>query len=111
MDVGQIKAGDFVVVSGAAGATGSVVAQIAKLKGCKVLGLAGSEDKCKWLVDDLGIDIALNYKDKDFKEKFRASTKGFIDVSGHRIPCTEQRLRSWIWELPELTAFRSTSIM
>ena len=80
LNVGQIKPGDFVVVSGAAGATGSVVGQIAKLKGCTVLGLAGTDDKCEWLVKDLGYDVALNYKDKDFAAKFRAATKGLIDV-------------------------------
>ena len=67
------------VVSGAAGATGSVVGQIAKLKGATVLGLAGSDDKVQWL-KELGFDDALNYKDKDFFKKFRAATKSLIDV-------------------------------
>ncbi|KAJ4287343.1 hypothetical protein N0V90_012741 [Kalmusia sp. IMI 367209] len=80
LDVGQVKKGDFVVVSGAAGATGSVVGQIAKIKGAKVLGLAGGDDKVKWLKEELGFDEALNYKDPEFKEKFRAATKGLIDV-------------------------------
>lgn len=80
IEVGQVKEGDFVVVSGAAGATGSVVAQIAKLKGAKVLGLAGSDDKVSWLKNDLGLDDALNYKDPDFTTKFRNATKGLIDV-------------------------------
>jgi NADPH-dependent curcumin reductase CurA len=62
-DVGKVKAGDFVVVSGAAGATGSVVGQIAKLKGATVLGIAGSASKCQWLVVELGFDGALNYYD------------------------------------------------
>ena len=77
--MGKVKAGDFVVVSGAAGATGSVVGQIAKLKGATVLGLAGSDDKVQWL-KELGFDDALNYKDKDFYKKFRAATKSLIDV-------------------------------
>merc|ERR1711939_547294 len=55
-DVGKVKAGDFVVVSGAAGATGSVVGQIAKLKGATVLGIAGSDDKCRWLKEELGFE-------------------------------------------------------
>jgi NADPH-dependent curcumin reductase CurA len=80
LDVGKVKAGDFVVVSGAAGATGSVVGQIAKLKGATVLGLAGSDEKCSWLKNELGFDAALNYKDKDFYTKFRAATKSLIDV-------------------------------
>ncbi|MCJ1247288.1 hypothetical protein MMC30_004502 [Trapelia coarctata] len=79
LDVGKVKAGDFVVVSGAAGATGSVVAQIAKLKGARVLGLAGSEEKVQWL-KDLGLDDALNYKDPEFAKRFREATKDFIDV-------------------------------
>jgi len=66
-------------VSGAAGATGSVVGQIAKLKGARVLGLAGSDDKVEWL-KELGFDDALNYKDKDFFKKFRSATKDLIDV-------------------------------
>lgn len=80
LEVGQVKAGDFVVVSGAAGATGSVVGQIAKLKGAKVLGLAGEDSKVAWLKEELGFDEALNYKDPQFKEKFRVATKGLIDV-------------------------------
>ena len=79
IDVGKVTSGDFVVVSGAAGATGSVVCQIAKLKGATVLGLAGSDDKVQWL-KSLGCDDALNYKDVDFAKKFRTSTKGLIDV-------------------------------
>nr|POE63568.1 putative nadp-dependent oxidoreductase yfmj [Quercus suber] len=80
IDVGKVKAGDFVVVSGAAGATGSVVGQIAKLKGARVLGIAGSDDKCKWLVNELGFDDAINYKDPAFFKKFRGATKQLIDV-------------------------------
>lgn len=79
IDVGKVKAGDFVVVSGAAGATGSVVGQIAKLKGATVLGIAGSDDKVEWL-KELGFDDALNYKDPGFAKKFRAATPNFIDV-------------------------------
>ncbi|KAF2270488.1 NADP-dependent leukotriene B4 12-hydroxydehydrogenase [Lojkania enalia] len=80
LDVGQVKAGDFVVVSGAAGATGSVVGQIAKIKGARVLGLAGGDDKVRWLKEELGFDEALNYKDAEFHKKFREATKGLIDV-------------------------------
>lgn len=81
LDVGKVKAGDFVVVSGAAGATGSVVGQIAKLKGARVLGIAGSDDKVKWLINELGFDDALNYKDAAFSKNFRAATKKqLIDV-------------------------------
>lgn len=79
LDVGQVKAGDYVVVSGAAGATGSVVCQIAKLKGAKVMGIAGSDDKVKWL-KELGCDEALNYKDANFAKDFKEKTKDQIDV-------------------------------
>ncbi|KAL8935511.1 MAG: hypothetical protein Q9216_005389 [Gyalolechia sp. 2 TL-2023] len=75
LDVGKVKAGDFVVVSGAAGATGSVVGQIAKLKGARVLGIAGNDDKVGWLKEELGFDDALNYKDKEFLKRFRDATK------------------------------------
>lgn len=68
------------MVSGAAGATGSVVGQIAKLKGAKVLGIAGSDDKVEWLKGELGFDDALNYKDKDFAKLFKAKTKDLIDL-------------------------------
>lgn len=78
--IGDPKPGELVVVSGAAGATGSVAGQIAKARGARVIGIAGGEDKCKWLVDDLGFDVALNYKDADFKDKFNEATKDHIDV-------------------------------
>ncbi|KTG11581.1 NADP-dependent oxidoreductase [Haloprofundus marisrubri] len=65
LDVGEPKPGDTVVVSGAAGAVGSVVGQIAKLNGCYVVGFAGSDEKTQWLTDDLGFDAAINYKDTD----------------------------------------------
>ena len=65
LNLGEPKAGDTVVISGAAGATGSIAGQIAKLKGCTVIGMAGSNDKCQWLVDDLGFDAAINYKTQD----------------------------------------------
>jgi NADPH-dependent curcumin reductase CurA len=78
-DIAKVKAGDFVVVSGAAGATGSIACQIAKLLGAKVLGVAGSDDKVAWL-KELGCDDALNYKAADFKEQFKAKTPDLIDV-------------------------------
>lgn len=79
MDIGNPKAGETVVVSGAAGATGSVVCQIAKLKGARVIGIAGSDDKVEWL-KELGCDEALNYKDAKFAEQLKAATKEYIDV-------------------------------
>lgn len=69
LDIGQPHAGDVVVVSGAAGATGSIAGQIAKIKGCYVVGIAGSAEKCRWLVDDLGFDAAINYKTQNVPEE------------------------------------------
>ena len=62
LDVCAPKAGETVVVSGAAGAVGSIVGQVAKLKGCRVVGIAGTDEKVSWLVDELGFDAAYNYK-------------------------------------------------
>lgn len=78
--IGLPKPGDLFVVSGAAGATGSVAGQIAKIHGARVVGIAGADDKCAWLKDELGFDEVLNYRDPDFKAKFHEATKGFIDV-------------------------------
>ena len=61
LDVGRPVAGETVVVSGAAGATGSVVAQIAKVKGCRAIGIAGGADKCRWLTEQAGLDAAIDY--------------------------------------------------
>jgi len=62
LEVGKPKAGETVLVSAAAGAVGSIVGQIAKMQGCRVVGMAGSNDKCAWLTDELGFDEAINYK-------------------------------------------------
>ena len=62
MDVGQPKAGETVVVSGAAGAVGQTVGQIAKIKGCRVVGIAGGAAKCDWVVNELGFDACIDYK-------------------------------------------------
>ena len=79
LDVGQPKEGDTVVVSGAAGATGSVVAQIAKIKGCNVIGIAGGEEKCAWL-EECGLDHVIDYKaTKATKEVGRIAKNG-IDI-------------------------------
>lgn len=70
MTVGQPKKGETVVVTAAAGATGSVAAQIAKILGARVVGIAGGEEKRKWL-EEVGFDVALDYKDPDFRKKFK----------------------------------------
>lgn len=80
MDVGQPQTGETVLVSGAAGATGSVVCQIAKHQGCRVIGLAGSADKCQWLIETCGIDVAINYRDADWQTQLQAAAGGGIDL-------------------------------
>lgn len=80
LDVGRPVAGETVLVSGAAGATGSVVGQIAKLKGCRVVGIAGSADKCSWLVDELGFDAAINYKTDNVRRSLRDTCPDGVDV-------------------------------
>jgi NADPH-dependent curcumin reductase CurA len=65
LDIGRLAEGDTVVVSGAAGAVGSVVGQIAKIKGCRAVGIAGGEEKCRHVVDDLGFDACIDYKSEN----------------------------------------------
>ena len=64
-EVGKIKEGDIVLVSGAAGAVGSVVGQVAKIKGCTVIGIAGGKEKCDYIVNQLGFDAAIDYKSEN----------------------------------------------
>jgi NADPH-dependent curcumin reductase CurA len=80
LDVGRPVEGETVLVSGAAGATGSVAGQIAKIKGCRVVGIAGSDEKCAWLVDDLGFDAAINYRTADVASAIRAACPAGVDV-------------------------------
>jgi len=80
LEVGELKEGDAVLVSGAAGAVGSVVGQIAKIKNCKVIGIAGGEDKCKYLIDELGFDGAIDYKNDDIALKLKENFPKGIDV-------------------------------
>ena len=80
LDVGKPVAGETVLVSGAAGATGSVVGQIARIKGCRVVGIAGSDEKCAWLIDELGFDAAINYKTENVAQAIRAACPKGVDV-------------------------------
>jgi NADPH-dependent curcumin reductase CurA len=80
LECGRPKAGETVVVSAAAGAVGSIVGQIAKLKGCRVVGIAGGSEKGRWLTDELGFDAAVDYKSAEFKRDLRAALPGGIDV-------------------------------
>ena len=80
LGVGQPKAGETVVVSGAAGATGSVAAQIAKIKQCRVIGIAGGQEKCRCLIDDLGLDAAIDYKTEDVATRLGELCPDGIDI-------------------------------
>jgi NADPH-dependent curcumin reductase CurA len=81
LDVGRVKEGDTVVVSGAAGATGSIVGQIAAIKGAaRVVGIAGSAEKCAWLVEELGFDAAVNYRTEDVAAELRKACPDGIDL-------------------------------
>jgi NADPH-dependent curcumin reductase CurA len=78
--VGEPIAGDTVVVSGAAGATGSIVGQLAKIAGCKTIGIAGGSEKCAWLVEEAGYDHAIDYKSEDVRARLKELAPSGIDV-------------------------------
>jgi NADPH-dependent curcumin reductase CurA len=80
LDVGRPVAGETVVVSGAAGATGSLVGQIAKIKGCRVIGVAGGAEKCRWLTQELGLDAAIDYKAENVKARLKELCPKGIDI-------------------------------
>ena len=80
LEVGRPKEDETVVISGAAGATGSVAGQIAKLQGCRVVGIAGSDEKCRWLTDELGFDAAINYRTENVGKALHGACPDGIDV-------------------------------
>jgi NADPH-dependent curcumin reductase CurA len=80
LHIGQLKDGEQVFVSTAAGAVGSVAAQIAKLKGCYVVGSTGSDDKVRWLKDEVGLDAVINYKTQPIRQALEAATPNGLDV-------------------------------
>jgi len=80
LDIGKPKEGETVVVSGAAGAVGTIVCQIAKIKGCRVVGIAGSDEKNQYLEKELGVDATINYKTADVKQALRAACPAGVDV-------------------------------
>jgi len=81
LDVGEAKEGDTVVVSAASGAVGSIVGQIAKIKGCRAVGIAGGPEKCAYIVDELGFDAAIDYKNEDVREAIKRTCPDGIDVN------------------------------
>jgi len=80
LEIGQPKPGEAVVVSGAAGAVGTVVGQIAKIKGCTVVGIAGGAEKCDYIVKELGFDSAIDYKSEDVRKSLRKHCPNGVDV-------------------------------
>ena len=80
LEVGRPSAGETVLVSGAAGATGSVVGQIAKIQGCRVVGTAGSDEKCAIVVDEYGFDACINYRTEDLWPRIRQTCPDGVDV-------------------------------
>lgn len=80
LDIGQPKTGETVVVAAASGAVGSVVGQIAKLKGCRVIGIAGGRDKCRYVVEELGFDACIDHHTADFSQQLAAACAQGIDV-------------------------------
>ncbi len=80
LDIGHPKAGETVVVSAAAGATGMVVGQIAKIKGCRAIGIAGGAEKCAYIVKELGFDAAIDYKSEDVRKALQTHCPKGIDI-------------------------------
>jgi NADPH-dependent curcumin reductase CurA len=80
LEIGRPEPGQTVVVSGAAGSVGSIVGQIARIKGCRAVGIAGGEEKCRWLVDELGFDAAVDYKAGDLRSQLREHAPDRVDV-------------------------------
>jgi hypothetical protein len=80
LDVGRIQPGDTVVISGAGGAVGSVAGQIAKIKGCRVIGIAGGADKCLAVTQEFGFDAAIDYRAQDVRKALREHAPGGVDV-------------------------------
>ncbi|MBP6620053.1 MAG: NADP-dependent oxidoreductase [Leadbetterella sp.] len=80
LDTGQPKEGETVVVSGAAGAVGSVVGQIAKIKGCRVVGIAGGQDKCDYVINKLGFDACIDYKAGNLRKNLKEACPTGVDV-------------------------------
>jgi NADPH-dependent curcumin reductase CurA len=80
LDIGKPKEGETVVVSGAAGAVGMTVCQIAKIKGCRAVGIAGSDEKNRYLTDELGVDRAINYKSANMGQALKEACPSRVDV-------------------------------
>jgi NADPH-dependent curcumin reductase CurA len=80
LDVGRPEPGQTVLVSGAAGSVGSIVGQIARIKGCRAIGIAGGEEKCRWLVEDVGFEAAIDYKTANLRAELKTLAPERVDV-------------------------------
>jgi NADPH-dependent curcumin reductase CurA len=80
LDIGRPEPGQTVVISGAAGSVGIVAGQIARIKGCRAIGIAGGQEKCRWLVEELGFDAAIDYKAGDLRAQLKAHAPNGVDV-------------------------------
>jgi NADPH-dependent curcumin reductase len=80
LDIGRPEPGQTVLVSGAAGSVGSVVGQIARINGCRAIGIAGGQDKCRWLVEEAGFDAAIDYKTADLRAELKTHAPDGVDV-------------------------------
>ena len=80
LDIGKPKEGETLVVSAAAGAVGSIAGQLGKIKGCRVIGTAGTDEKCRWLTEELGFDAAINYKTEKLRRSLLKHCPDGIDI-------------------------------
>jgi NADPH-dependent curcumin reductase CurA len=81
LEIGKPQPGETLVVSAAAGATGSIAGQLGKIHGCRVVGIAGTDEKCTWIKDELGFDAAINYKHPDWKAQLLSATPKGVDIN------------------------------
>jgi len=81
LELAKPQSGETLVVSAAAGATGSIVGQLGKMHGCSVVGIVGTDEKCRWIKDDLGLDAAINYKHPAWREALRSATPKGVDIN------------------------------
>ncbi len=104
MNIGQPKEGETVVVAAASGAVGSAVGQIAKLKGCRAVGIAGSPEKCRYVVEELGFDACVSHRDEDFPAQLAAACPDGIDVYfenvGGKVFTAVSKLLNWFARIP-----------
>jgi NADPH-dependent curcumin reductase len=80
LDIGKPAPGQTVLVSGAAGSVGSIVGQIARINGCRAVGIAGGEQKCRWLVEEVGFDAAIDYKSADLRAELKTHAPDGVDI-------------------------------